>query len=351
MNAPTSPRGATVPPGDTSRTTTDLVKTVGQFVAAVTAVAGTIYLVGTLVLLARLWWTRGLSGVSQVSQLSKDVLVSLGLEVLLAPLGIGVGYAIFRALRPKEKPATPDDDRHSVRLKRVVPLLAVPALGAWIIDAATEHAALPIWADILIGIGICALALGLGEITVRTWEALGQGYVDEAERETNPPDTEQEADPPATERETNPPDTEQEADPPETKRDKLAKTKWNSMGAVLVVSFLFAAANVPSWTFVAASVPLGHAIVCPDPGRPVRGYLIGEGGSRTYLAPYENHRIVSFPNDHVVRVIAGRNGELGNPPCPKAPMDTTKSPDINLHVTTPRPPAPVIRVHVDSDDG
>jgi hypothetical protein len=338
---------------DTSRTTSDLVKTVGQFVAAITAVAGTIYLVGTLVLLARLWWTRGLSGVSQVSQLSKDVLVSLGLEVLLAPLGIGVGYAIFRALSPKEKPATPDDGRHSVRLRRVVPLLALPAFGAWIVDVATQHAALSLWIDLGIAIGIWVLAWGLGWVTVRTWEALGQGYVNEAARETNTPESEQEADPSESEEEADPSESEQEADSPDTRaRDTLAKTKWNSMGAVLVVSLLFAAANVPSWAFVAASFPLGHAIVCPDPGRPVHGYLIGEGASRTYLAPYENHRIVSFPNDHVVRVITGhKSGELGDPPCPKAPADTTKPPDINVHVAAPKLPAPVIRVHVDSDDG
>jgi len=237
----------------------------------------------------------------------------------------------------------------------VVPLLAVPAVAAWGWDAGQNHPSIGTWLHIpglvwkiVIGVGIAGIAYSLGQVTVVAWERLEKGYVEEAKRER----------------------ARLVRDPHQ--QTELAKSKWNSMGAVMVVSLLFAVANVPTWAFVASSFALGDAIVCPDSGLPVRGHLIGEGGNRTYLAAYGDHRIVSFPEDQVVRVVVGHDRtklgswaptrasasvgeEQRNLPraCPsaEAPADkTARTVGIQLRAPVIRVRPPVIRLRVRDDD-
>jgi hypothetical protein len=288
------------PPATDSSAASSLVKAVGQFIGAIAAVAGAIYLVGTLVLLARLWWTAGISGVQQVPQLARDVLVSLGLEVILIPLGIGAGYAVYRVVvrKPEEAPPTSEAKVKAGNAVAVFLLTATPAVAAWIYAVLSGHGelhsgslVLDIVVECVIGAALAGIALCLTLLTLRSWEWIGNGYVKEAGRTQ--------------------PGVEYQ-DP-----ERIAAEKWNSAGAIVVVALVLAAASVPSWAFAAMSVPLGHATVCPKSGGPVSGYLVGEGGSRTYLAPYDRHVIVSFPSDQVLRVFAGHRRD--QPPCPPPP--------------------------------
>jgi hypothetical protein len=286
------------PPADSSAASS-LVKAVGQFIGAVAAVAGAVYLVGTIVLLARLWWTAGISGVQQVPQLARDVLVSLGLEVILIPLGIGAGYAVFRVVvrKREDAPPTSEEKVKTGNYIAVLLLTAAPAVGAWIYAVLSGHGeihsgshAFDIVLEVVIGAVLAGIAWGFTLLTLRSWEWLGDGYEEDAER-AHPDD--------------------------EDAQRAFAAEKWNSIGAIVIVALVFAAANVPSWAFAAMSVPLGNATVCPKSGGPVSGYLVGEGGSRTYIAPYNRHVIVSLPNDQVLRVFAGKRSD--QPGCPPPP--------------------------------
>jgi hypothetical protein len=128
----------------------------------------------------------------------------------------------------------------------VVPLLAVPALVAWGLDVAGNHPSIGNWLHIpswvwkiAVFAGIGGVAYVLGRVVVFAWERLGEGYVEDATRER--------------EREGRP-DSDQE---------EFEKRYWNSMGAVMVVSLLFAAANLPTWAFVASSFALGVRSFAP----------------------------------------------------------------------------------------
>src|SRR5919106_3175913 len=94
----------------------DVVRAVGQVIAALAAGIGVIYVVGGLIVWLRLLIV-GEPQLAVVSGLPREVLISVGLVVVVLAIGVGAAYAFRRlVLKPGEE-APPKSDEEMAATK------------------------------------------------------------------------------------------------------------------------------------------------------------------------------------------------------------------------------------------
>jgi hypothetical protein len=242
-----------------------------------------------------------------VSQMSREYLVSVGLQVVLPPVAVGAVYFLGRIARPGNEPPPTTHQWHKLwwleRPKRNISawtlVLSVPLVYAVFLlpngysKDDPDHSDSVVGALLVVAVGTIAFVQAAA-ISLRARIAHVSGTEEKPEERYNKPVT---------------------------------------MGAV---SLVLAGACLPTALFFVSSVPPLQARVCPreptqalsqrsadvskKPDRDLAGALVAETGKRVYLiSSRDSHRVVSIPNGRIGAVLISREPIDLAEDCPNVP--------------------------------
>jgi hypothetical protein len=248
----------------------DLVKAVGQAVGLLAGAVALVYMVGGAVLALRLY-IEDLPSRTIVAQLSRDLLVSVGLaQVVLPGIAIAAVYAAFRTLRGATAPPKRLVDqwvqpswrgRVELAAASAIPALAITAYFALRVPQVLRESDLA-W---LLPIALL-LSMLIVLIALRLRANLAAAY----------------------------------------------RTRWNERRPIIWMTLVVWLAALPACLVFAGTFPLLPAKVCTTTGSPRTGLLIGETNQRIYIGERYSakRRVISFPMTQVTRTFIGGNARL-----------------------------------------
>ena len=266
---------------DGEREGSDVVKTIGQLLALAAGFLGLVYAAGGGVLALRLY-LADLPSRTIVSQLPRDVLISIGLaQIVLPVLGVAAVYLIYRLLRGATPPPTRfvrEWTEGSARgwatliVVSAIPALAFTGLIALGSDTVRDESNALLWLVPLVF--LVTMLVVLVALSLRAKLVV---------------------------------------------RFAVREDRWGTRRPIVLMTLVVALAAVPICVlFAGAFFPLLDAKVCTSQS-PVTGVLIGETSDRTYIGetepPAEDKlRVFSVPSSEIKETIIG--GGAAGQPCP-----------------------------------
>lgn len=222
------------------------MKQISEAVGLLAAVVGTVYLLGALILALRLQ-TNDLPTLAVLSNLPRELVISVGLTYAVAPwLLAAAAVAIFWFVR-EQAPAAPASKRlvRPSEVARSAGLAAAGLLAAWL--SVRELGGRFTWWD-AVALGAAVVAVTL--LANALWRLLSRRY----------------------------------------------GQAWSKPALVALASSLAGLVAVPVLVEVGARAPLAEAQLCGEGSTHLRGWLVGEANDRVYIGEnVDPHRIVSAP--------------------------------------------------------
>lgn len=283
-----------------------------QVLAGLVGVAGLVYVCGGIALALRLQ-VAGLSSPAVVSQVPREFLVSVGLQVALPPAAVGAAYFLGRIARAGNEPPPNTYEKHIIRKwywleatpRRLVVwtfVLAAPLIYV-VLVLPTGYSGDEVNSSELVVGGLLAGAILLIVLTQTVAISL-RARIAHVSRAS------------AT-------------------RERSATDRYNHPVTVGLIALVIAGACLPTVLFVIAGTPPLRARVCPKdaaatrgsapsdrakPDRDLTGAFVAETGKRVYLiAGTTEQRFVSIPNGEVGAVLISREAVAGSQQCPNVP--------------------------------
>ena len=262
---------------DGEREGSDVVKTIGQLLALAAGFLGLVYAAGGGVLALRLY-LADLPSRTIVSQLPRDVLISIGLaQIVLPVLGIGALYVIYRVLRgPKPAPTRLVREWTERSPRGWATLVGASAIPALVVAGSIALGARGVRGESLWLVPLAFLVTLLVVLVALRLRALLVAVYGEPQG------------------------------------------LWSTRRPIVWMTLVVALAAVPICVLIAGTLyTLLDAKVCTS-GSEVTGVLIGETSDRTYIGQTDRPRgpllVFSIPSSQIQQTYIG--GEADLRPCP-----------------------------------